>query len=62
MSDQPPHYRFYLLACWEERSQGSQGSTRWRLSLQDPKTSQRRGFADLEALVAALRRELEEEA
>jgi hypothetical protein len=59
--DQPPRYRFWVLACWEEESGDPQVRTRWRFSLQDPRTGRRRGFADLEALMAALRRQLEKE-
>jgi hypothetical protein len=55
----PPHYRSYLLTLWEERGRESDGSHVWRLSLQDPRTGQRRGFASLEALVAALQQEMD---
>jgi hypothetical protein len=33
-------------------------TTVWRFSLQDPRTSQRRGFATLEALLVSLHEEL----
>ena len=52
----PPRYRSYLLTFWEEREREPQV---WRFSLQDPHTGQRRGFASLEALVAALEWEME---
>jgi hypothetical protein len=55
----PPRYRSYLLTFWEERDREPQGLRVWRFSLQDPYTGQRRGFASLEALVAALEREME---
>ena len=55
----PPRYRSYLLTFWEERDREPQGPQVWRFSLQDPRTGQRRGFASLEALVAALEREME---
>jgi hypothetical protein len=32
----------------------------WRFRLQDPRTGQRRGFASLEALVAALQKEMDD--
>jgi hypothetical protein len=57
--DKPPRYRFFLLACWEETGQNPINPTRWRFSLQDPRTGERQGFPDLEALVAALQSELE---
>ena len=53
----PPRYRSYLLACWEERSRGPDGPVVWRFSLEDPRTGQRRAFADPEALAAFLRTE-----
>jgi hypothetical protein len=60
--DKPPRYRSYLLTFWEERRQDPAASVVWRFSLEDPRTGQRRGFADLEALMAALQQELGEEA
>jgi hypothetical protein len=52
------HYRTYLLAAWEERSRNPAIPATWRFSLLDPSTGQRRGFASLEALAAALKQEL----
>lgn len=57
----PPRYRSYLLRCWEERSHLPRGPTVWRFSLQNPHTGERRGFASLEALFAALQSQLEVE-
>jgi hypothetical protein len=54
----PPRYRSYLLTFWEERDREAGGPQVWRFSLQDPRTGQRRGFASLEALVAALEWEI----
>jgi hypothetical protein len=59
-SDPSPRYRFYLLACWAEWGPNPDDPPRWRFSLQDPRTGERRGFADLEALVATVRHALEE--
>ena len=56
--DKPPRYRSYLLTFWEERSQGPAASAVWRFSLEDPRSGQRRGFASLEALTAALEEEV----
>jgi hypothetical protein len=61
MLDKPPHYRSYLLAFWEERSQSSGAPATWRFSLEDPRTGHRRGFANLEALAAALQQEIADE-
>lgn len=46
----PPNYHSYLLRFWEERGDASAPST-WRFSLEDPQTSERHGFASLDALV-----------
>jgi hypothetical protein len=51
--NEPPSYQVFLLRCWEERSEHPESGT-WRFSLQDPGTGQRRGFANLEALLAFL--------
>ena len=56
--DKPPQYRTYLLTFWEERTQDPAESAVWRYSLEDPRTGQRRGFADLQALMAALEKEM----
>ena len=58
----PPRYRGYLLRFWEERSDHHDGPVVWRFSLEDPHTGTRRGFASLEALFAAVARELAGEA
>lgn len=58
MFDTPPRYRSYLLTAWEERSRDPNLPAVWRFSLEDPHTGQRHGFADLEALVAALKKEI----
>jgi hypothetical protein len=56
--DTPPRYRSYLLTFWEERSRDPSVPVVWRCSLEDPHSGQRRGFASLEALIAALEREM----
>jgi hypothetical protein len=58
MFDTPPRYRSYVLTVWEERSRDPSSPVAWRFSLEDPRTGQRRGFADLAALVAALKEEI----
>lgn len=45
----PTRYRSYLLRLWAEG-----GDTVWRFSLEDPRTGERRGFADLAELTAFL--------
>lgn len=56
--DKPPRHRSYLLTFWEERGRDPDAPVVWRFSLEDPHTGQRRGFADPEALMAALQREM----
>ena len=55
--DKPPSYRSYLLRFWEERT-NQPVNTVWRFSVEDPHTTQRQSFADLEALVAWLKTEV----
>lgn len=43
-------YQAYLLRLWQESTH-----TPWRLSLQNARTGEKHGFADLEALCAFLR-------
>ncbi len=54
MRTQTPRYWSYLMRCWEEPSQTPDQPVLWRFSLEDVETGQRRGFHDLEALVAFL--------
>jgi hypothetical protein len=45
---------------WQERSRDKEIAVVWRFRLEDPHTGQRRGFANLEALMAALEKEIED--
>jgi hypothetical protein len=56
-----PRYRCCLLRAWEEHDTLT-GRTTWRFSLEDTRTGQRRGFASLEALTAALQAEIADQA
>jgi hypothetical protein len=56
-----PRYRSYLLTVWEERNVDPSSPGAWRFSLEDARTGRRRGFAGLEALVAALQQEMAED-
>jgi hypothetical protein len=58
MLGKPPTYRSFLLTLWQEHSGGSSEPAVWRFRLEDPRTGQRRGFANLEALVAALQEDI----
>ena len=50
----------HLLTMWRERPAQPGQPALWRFSLEDPRTHQRRGFADLEALTAFLRAQMAE--
>jgi hypothetical protein len=58
MNAERPAYLSFLLRLW--RAPGGVGQP-WRASLEDTLTGQRRGFADLEALVAYLHEQIEGE-
>jgi hypothetical protein len=48
-------YRAYLLRCWQEGGAAPGGSACWRFSVEEVlRERRRRGFTDLEALVAFL--------
>jgi rRNA maturation protein Nop10 len=50
----PRRYIAYLLRGWMEQGDDPASPANWRFSLEDPHTGQRRGFASLERLTAAL--------
>ena len=52
-------YRVYVLRSWQEGDSSSGVPAVWRFSLEDPVIRQRRGFADLEALIRYLASETE---
>ena len=56
MSTEPLAYQSYLLRLWRAPGGAEQP---WRASLENPLTGERKGFADLEALVAFLREQIE---
>jgi hypothetical protein len=62
MLDKPPCYWSYVLTVWEERNSNPNAPPTWRFSLEDARTGQRRGFASLEALVAALQQQIADRA
>ena len=55
--ERPPVYRSYLLRFWQERSEQLPHAF-WRFSLEDPLTSHRQGFPNLDALTSWLRAEM----
>jgi hypothetical protein len=54
----PTGYRTFLLTLWAERSQDRDSPQVWRFRLEDPRTGQQRGFANLAALVDGLKQEM----
>ena len=57
----PPRYHTFLVTLWEERNQDSNLPSVWRFRLEDPRTGQRRGFTNLQALMAILEQEMVED-
>lgn len=51
----PPEYRSFLLRLWLDSD-----SQTWRFSLEDPHTGERRGLANLDALIAFLKEAMEQ--
>ena len=49
-------YLSYLLRLWQEPGDGSPV---WRASLESPQSGERRGFADLDSLIAFLEGQIE---
>ena len=47
-------YRSYILRAWQERPASADRPALWRYSLEDTRTRQRRGFANLDDLTAHL--------
>jgi hypothetical protein len=50
-------YRSYLLRLWQANGSGASG---WRASLEDPRTGEQVGFANLEQLFAFLMEQIED--
>ena len=56
--EEQPRYRTYLLTMWEERGGEPDARVVWRFRLEDPRTGERKGFADLDALMEGLERRM----
>jgi len=52
-------YFAYILRLWQEQSAALDQSSVWRLSVEDVRTHERRGFASLEDLLAFLQLQME---
>jgi hypothetical protein len=58
MTSPPPLYYSYILRLWQA---GDSDHPQWRLSLEDPRTGIRLGFARPEEMLEFLRQKIEEE-
>ena len=56
--DRKKKYRSYLLRLWAE---DTNGKSTWRISLENPFSGERRGFASLKDLCAYLNEKIQEE-
>jgi hypothetical protein len=54
-----PIYQVYLLRPWRERPASPGQAAVWRVSLEDTRSSRRRGFGSLEEATAYLRARME---
>lgn len=48
-----PRYHLFILTVWEEE-RSAQGAARWRYSLEQSQSGERKGFKNLEELMAYL--------
>ncbi len=48
----------YLLAIWQERAASSKHAAVWRFSLEDARTGERWGFANLEQILTFLEKQM----
>jgi hypothetical protein len=48
----------YLLTMWQERAASSEHAAVWRFSLEDARTGERWGFANLEQILAFLEKQM----
>ncbi len=56
-----PRYRQMILTLWQEDECSQSSLPRWRLSLQNPHTTERTGFQQVEELAAFLQAWMEEQ-
>ena len=52
-------YQVYVLRLWQEPGEPEEHSATWRFVLEEPKTGQRRGFADFSTLIDFLKSEMQ---
>lgn len=56
---EPPRYRAFLIAAWEERRLDPDSVPVWRYSLEDARAGHRRVFATLEEAMLFLQKEID---
>ncbi len=49
--DDQMNYSVFVLRMWQEKEAGQDQGVAWRFSLEDPNTSERKGFTSMEALL-----------
>jgi hypothetical protein len=55
---EPPRYEAFVLRCWEVRGTDASSETTLRFSIEDSRTGEKHGFADVEVLLSYLRNRL----
>lgn len=55
-SQRVPHYHSFILRLWQEGGVAVDGSTTWRVSLEDPHSAERVGFKNLDEFFQYLAR------
>jgi hypothetical protein len=55
---QAPHYRTYLVTCWQERDEVRRTAV-WRFRLETPRNGRRRIFTTLEEVMSIIEMELQ---
>ena len=58
-SDKQSRYQVYVLRLWREPAGTIELAPTWRFIIEEPKTRQRRGFADFSALMDFLKSEMQ---
>jgi hypothetical protein len=57
IAKQAPHYRTYLVTCWQERDEVRRTAV-WRFRLETPRNGRRRIFTTLEEVMSIIDTEL----
>lgn len=60
MFEKSPKYQVRIVRFWAESSLDEQKMAKWRFSLENPETAERRSATDLESLLVLLRADIEQ--